>query len=130
MPFDAMQKPEESAVLKLLRRGYERLKNPQNWCKGKLARRIFLDDRYVVQFCMLGALSCDDTGDDLAMPLKTVQGATKELEITLIGGNKNIHVASVAAFNDAHRTTHGDVLSAYRRTINRVAGREMMSTAQ
>lgn len=114
MPFDN----QESHVMRMLRRGRQRLEDGTRWVKHKLAVR---QPSGLVQYCMLGSVVCDDQGNDVVL------GGERRLVSDIMQRGFHDYMnhrrvpfnvrSTFTGFNDAAGTSHKDMLEVFDHII-------------
>jgi len=110
MPLDTTSfQPEPSVLLRLLRRGRDRIK--KGWVKNSAIRRTQRKGKVAYNYCMLGALSYGDSGDAY-LPADYRDASVKAIHLV----DEKIHtkyfraLGGIPSFNDSHHTTHKMVM--------------------
>lgn len=90
------------------------IEKPENWCKGAEARdadgnRVSDYSTKAVSYCALGAISRATKG----------RGATRRYSAAWSALERATVVGSIAAYNDAPRRTHKQILKLFDRAISR-----------
>jgi hypothetical protein len=142
MPLDNPREPQDSPIMRLLRKGYERLRDPRSWIKGGLVRN---NASYPHGFgwCMLGSIQCDDIGVDrepfnplIAYAVRIMRDgvidylrAHPEVKRSIVpsGTRTEDYLLNVPSFNDAPRLDHSTMLECYQHVIDFHAKREMLA---